>query len=169
MTQSVELLLDDATEQLVRQRWERLADAGLPSMADHAGESNRPHVTLAVAQRMPADGEERLHGLVEHLPLTITLGGLVVFGAGRNRVLAWLVVPENRLLAVQAEAAAMMPDPVRHLLPGSWTPHVTLARRIAVERLGEAVEVLADLPEITSVCGRIRRWDSDARRTWVLD
>ena len=49
MVQSVELLLDDRLDQAVREEWARLLDVGLASQARNRSESNRPHITLAVA------------------------------------------------------------------------------------------------------------------------
>jgi len=39
VAQSVELLLDEASDSLVRDQWARLAAAGLPSQARHLGAS----------------------------------------------------------------------------------------------------------------------------------
>ena len=50
MVQSVELLLDPDTEAAVRSSWDALAAVDLPSLASNTAESNRPHVTLAVAE-----------------------------------------------------------------------------------------------------------------------
>lgn len=169
VTQSVELLLDDAAERTVLERWRRLQDAGLPSMARHTGATNRPHITLGVADAVPARTETELRSLVPHLPVTVTLGGLVVFGNGRERVLAWLVVPSAALLELHARTAALWPSGARHLRPGAWTPHVTLARHLPLEQLGEVLTALGELPELGATGRSLRRWDSDARRAWVLD
>ncbi|MFI7586570.1 2'-5' RNA ligase family protein [Spongisporangium articulatum] len=168
MTQSVELLLGDEAEAAVRERWRRLAEARLPSMAHHQGETNRPHVTLAVADTLDEATETRLSALTGWLPLTVTLGGLIAFGSARQRVLALLVVPTVGLLELQRAAAELMPAPVQHLTADRWTPHVTLARRVKVEELGAAAQAVGDLPELTTTCPAVRRWDSDARRTWLL-
>ena len=54
MTQSVELLLDEGLDALVRSDWDALAVAGLPSQGRHRSASNRPHVTLAAMKAVDA-------------------------------------------------------------------------------------------------------------------
>ena len=43
---ALELIPDAAGESAVRRDWQALRDAGLPSMLDHTGASNTPHVTV---------------------------------------------------------------------------------------------------------------------------
>ena len=52
MVHSVELLFDAGTESAVRGIWDDLMAAGVRSQAAHKSPSNRPHVTLTVADRM---------------------------------------------------------------------------------------------------------------------
>ncbi len=172
--QSAELLLDPATDAAVRAEWAALSAAGLPSQADHRGETNAPHVSVVVADRFPPAGEEALLATIEALPLSLRLGAPVVFG-GRRLVLARLVVVDRPLLDLHAavgDALAGASDRSPHTAPGRWVPHVTLARGIPADALATALEVLggkggavADLDGQASV---LRRWDSEARRAWVV-
>jgi 2'-5' RNA ligase len=173
MVQSLELLLDDETDQAVRAQWAALAAAGLPSQARHPGESNRPHVTLAVASSVPDLVEGRLGVVAGGVPLGVRLGGLLCFGArgGSRQVLSRLVVPTAELLALQATAAALfadLPGSPANLAAGAWTPHVTLARNLPTERLGEAVAVLGHVDDLRGTAEAVRRWDSDSRTTWLV-
>jgi hypothetical protein len=43
------MYFDDRADAAVRQLWQRLTDAGLPSMATRTHRRHRPHVSLAVA------------------------------------------------------------------------------------------------------------------------
>ena len=52
MVQSIELLLDDDGDAALRASWAALADAGLPSLADHTGR----HEPAARDRRGDADG-----------------------------------------------------------------------------------------------------------------
>lgn len=177
MVQSVELLPDPAVDAWVRDQWRALADAGLPSLTHHQGATNRPHVTLAVAQSVGADLEARLDDALGRRPdAVVRLGGLVVFGPqGRDGrcVLARLVVPSGPLLALQARVAAAWEDADGvpwTTRPGAWTPHVTLAMRLTPEEVGRAVSVVggpapADDPGPPA---GVRRWDGTARREWWL-
>ena len=177
MVQSVELLLDDGTDACVRAHWERLAAAGLPSQARHAGPTNRPHVTVAVRARLDPGLEPALRAAVRDLPLPLRLGGLTCFGRDRF-VLVRLVVPDVRLLALHAAVASGLgPDPDDvdargNLAPGRWTPHVTLARRLTPEQVGAALGALSGRPggtsDIDGYAVGCRRWDGDARRETSL-
>ena len=171
MVQSVELLLDAGLDAGVRAEWAALADAGLPSQARHTGASNAPHVTLAIAASVPPDVEAAMHGLGGSMPVPLRLGGLLLFGRGERRILVRAVVPSAELLALHARAAALvdlLPGTSHQLVPGAWTPHVTLARGMPVDRLPDALRALGDVGEPAGTAVAVRRWDGDARRTWRL-
>lgn len=161
---SLELVFDDDTDAAVRAEWDALAAADLPSQARHTGASNRPHTTLAVR---PSIGGMDAAPLEALLPVAVTLGAPVLFGGARHRVVARLVVPSAELLALHAAVhrAAGMGEDLDHTLPGAWTPHVTLARRVPVERVGEALTALAEhgAGDIAGHAVGIRRWDAQAR------
>lgn len=108
MVQSIELTLDDAVEARIRLAWRALADAGLPSLADHQGLSNRPHITVAVAAR-GLDNAAELAGAVVRgwdlggRGLAATIGAPILFGGHRGRwVLARQVVASRPLLTLHA-------------------------------------------------------------------
>ena len=177
MTQTVELLLDEATENAVRAHWSVLAAAGLPSQARHTAPSNRPHVTL-VAQDEIADAAEP--GLVEalaDLPIPVRLGALTCFGRGPF-ILVRPLVADIALLRLQqrVQEAAGEPRPPSPLMrPGHWVPHVTLARRMSADQVGLALTVLSGIPEGSggsvdqqSYAVSARRWDGTAKREWPL-
>ena len=166
MAHSVELLLDAETDAALRGAWDALAQAALPSQARHTGVSNRPHVTLAVADAIAADVDDSLTALAGRLPLDCTIGAPLLFGAGRF-TLARLVVPSAELLALQERVHQiclphMSPGPAPHTHPGRWTPHTTLARRISAAQLGEAFAVLPG-GELSGRFVALRRWDGDQR------
>ena len=50
-----------------------------------------------------------------------------------------------------------------HFAPGRWSPHVTLARRVAVEQLGGVVQALGPVDDLEAVVRSCRRWDGDAK------
>ncbi|WP_099023077.1 2'-5' RNA ligase family protein [Mycolicibacterium palauense] len=170
MVHSVELLFDERTEAQVRRMWSALDDAGLPSQARHRSASNRPHVTVMVAERLGAAVDEELAALpdlADALPLECTVGAPLVFGGGRL-VLARLIVPTEALLALQRRVfevcAPHLHEVLPHAGPGHWTPHVTLGRRIRSTDLPAALEALAELRgDLTGRFSGLRRWDGDAR------
>ena len=134
MVHSVELLFDSDTEATVRRIWDDLTNAGVRSQASNNATSNRPHVTLAVAEHMDDAVNDALRPMLGLLPLACTIGAPMLFGRGPF-TLVRLMVPSPELLALHArvhEACLphMSPGPLPHADPGQWTPHVTLARRV---------------------------------------
>lgn len=172
MTQSVEIVLDPVSEDLLRQEWDRLADAGLPSARRGVpSPSHRPHLTLVAVDRLPAGAEEALAEAVAGVSLTVQLGSVLLFGPHRDRfVLVRGVVASPALLELQqrvATAAGAGEHPQFGV--GRWTPHVTLAPRVARSQLPEVLGVLGEgsAGRWAEVC-RVRRWDSERRREWWL-
>ncbi len=168
--QSVELLLDAVTDATVRRHWQALSDAGLPSQGDIPEQTNRPHVTLGVAQHFPGTVERELPALAASLPVPVSLGALIVFGS-RRYIVARQVVVTAELLALQAAAANLIEryfPLLDHLAPGHWTPHVTLARRLDPEQVGRALTALGVMDEMAGSSDRLRRWDGQARAEWLL-
>lgn len=161
---SLELVFDEEAESAIRREWRLLHDAGLPSQAQHTGASNRPHTTLLVRTALPEIDAERLDRV---LPVAVTLGAPVLFGVSRTRVLARSVVPSGELLALHAAVHGLAGpgDDAPHTMPGEWTPHVTLARRVPVGRIGEAVDALGagGGEPIRAWALGIRRWDAETR------
>lgn len=169
MAHSVELLFDSAAEDAIRRQWAALVEAGLPSQAQHRSPTNRPHVTLTVAERIDPAVDVALRAPAALLPLACRIGAPVVFGR-RTLVLARLIVPDAGLLRVHESVDAIcgphMPSgPFPHARPGQWTPHVTLARRLAPTDLAAALDaVCADAADGTAgTFAGLRRWDGDAR------
>lgn len=170
MTQTIEMTLDDALDDAVRAEWDLLAAAGLPSQALHLGLTNAPHVTLGVASALDASTTRRLADVA--LPDEVRLGGLLVFRGRRSAVVSRAVIPSAALLSTHAEVDAAMadaPDRPDLTLPGRWTPHVTLARRLDDAQLAHALDLLARVPrELVGAPAALRHWDSDAKAVHVL-
>ncbi|MGV0699976.1 2'-5' RNA ligase family protein [Mycolicibacter sinensis] len=165
MVHSIELVFDTDTETAIRRIWSDLADAGVPSQAP----AGRPHVTLAVAQRIDPQVDDALTTVLERLPLECVLGATVIFGRSHG-VLARLVVPTVELLELHAQtyrvcAPHLIPGPMPNVVPGRWTAHVTLARRVGPAQLGRAQRI-AGRGEITGRFVGLRRWDGDSRTAY---
>jgi 2'-5' RNA ligase len=158
---SLELLLDPILESHIRAGWQALKSAGLSSLGAHEAPSNRPHITLVVR---PSLSSAVLSAAVT-LPLPVTLGGIILFGDGDRRVLARSVVPTPALLDLHASLHAALGDDGRdapHTRPGDWTPHITLARRLRLESLPQALRLLDEVasPQTDASAVALRRWDS---------
>ena len=168
MVHSIELVFDPDTEAAIRHIWEDLAAAGIPSQAP----ASRPHVTLAVAERIAAEVDELLGPVSQRLPLGCAIGAPVLFGRA-NVVFARLVVPTSDLLALHAEVHRLclphlLPGPMFNSLPGQWTAHVTLARRVGSAQLGRALRIANRPSQIDGRFAALRRWDGNKRVEYLF-
>jgi 2'-5' RNA ligase len=169
VVQSVELLVGVELESHLRGQWQELTAAGLPSQGRNRAPSNRPHITVGVATAIYPRIDKKLGTVAARLPIPCTLAGPTVF-SHRTDILVRLVEPSAELLELHAELAARMRDcPGRpdNLAPGTWTPHITLARRMNSAQTAQALELLDWTPRQGTFTG-LRRWDGDARREWRL-
>ena len=166
MAHSIELLLDPDSDAVIRTAWSMLAAAGLPSQRHVTSPTNRPHITLLAAQAISADVDDALRDLAALLPLHCVIGASIVF-TGPRMTLARLIVPTAPLLELhRAVYERTVPfvtgEPFAHCRPDSWTPHVTLGRRITAEAIGTAVSA-THAAEVAAQLTGLRRWDGDAR------
>ncbi|MFG3054115.1 2'-5' RNA ligase family protein [Kitasatospora sp. NPDC048239] len=170
---TVELVCDAAFDRAVREVWQRLSDGGVDSLAHNTHAGHRPHLTLAACARMPADAGPRLDELLAGaLPLTVRLSGLVSFGArSRRRVLSWSIVPTVELVLLHQrvwEILAEAEDPGPYYLPGRWSPHIGLTRRLEPGALALAHSVLGRHPDVEGAFGAARSFDSESQQTTWL-
>ena len=157
---SIELTLDDATDAAVRAEWRTLAEHELPSLASHTAASNAPHVTLVAGERL--DPAELPTDTFDLLPLPLRFGAVAVFPAARDRfVLVRTVAVTAELIALHARVAAASAGPVPTSLPGAWTPHVTLARRLTSDQVALALPLLATPDDGTLAAARF--WDGTTK------
>ena len=168
MVHSVELVFDPDTEAAIRHIWDELRDAGIPSQAP----ASRPHATLTVAERIDPEVEPLLRPLVARFPFPCRIGAPLVFGRTKA-VLSRLVVPTTELLDVHSEVHRLclphlQPGPMANALPGQWTAHVTVARRVMPNQLGRAVRIAGKPPEIKGSVVGLRRWDGNSKREYPI-
>jgi 2'-5' RNA ligase len=168
MVHSIELVFDRDTEAAIRRIWEDLAGAGIPSQAP----ASRPHVTLAVAEHIDREVDELLKPVAQRLPLACSVGAPVLFGRA-NVVFARLIVPTSELLALHAEVHRLCrphlePAPMSNSLPGQWTGHVTLARRVGGHQLGRALRIAGRPSQLDGRFAGLRRWDGGKKVEYVI-
>jgi 2'-5' RNA ligase superfamily len=168
MVHSVELIFDPDTETAVRRIWDDLREAGIPSQAP----ASRPHTTLTVAERIDPEVDTLLASLLTRFPFTCRLGAPLFFGRARA-VLARLLVPTIELLDVHAQVHRMClphlhPGPMPNALPGEWTAHVTMARRVVPTQMGRAVRIAGKPSEIAGSVIGLRRWDGNAKSEYLI-
>jgi 2'-5' RNA ligase len=148
MAHALELFFDPNSEAEIKRVWDRLEAAGLPSLATRTHRRHRPHVTLAVAERIEAtrlqNGRDRL--VATHLDLT--LHSPAVFQ--RSGVLYLSVVPTLALLRLHQQVHAALQDslvaPWGAYSVGAWVPHCTLAQGLTRQQLARGIDLLHDQP-----------------------
>lgn len=167
---SIELTFDLHTEAAFRAEWSVLQEAGLPNLGRHQGQSNRPHLTLAAGPALEPTGAVRavFDSAAAPLPVELRVSGLVLFRAGPGRfVLARPVVMTLALLELHRRVLERAPGAVELTQPDRWTPHVTLARRLNAEQVGQALAVLGEPPAAGS-CVAARFWNGETKSLTAL-
>jgi 2'-5' RNA ligase len=147
------MYFDDQADAEVRRLWQRLSDAGLPSLATRTHRRHRPHVSLAVAESLAeADPAPLRSVLTSPLP-ELSLYTLSTF-PGTAGVLFLGVQVTAELLAFHARLhTALAGQPIRHwayYLPGSWIPHCALAEGLDGSQASRAFGLLADYSPIAA-------------------
>lgn len=150
MAHALELFFDPDSEAEIRSVWDRLEAARLPSLATRTHRRHRPHVTLAVAERIEIarlqEGRDRL--AASHL--NVTLHSPAVFQ--RSGVLYLSVVPTLALLRLHQQVHAALADslvaPWGTYSVGTWVPHCTLAQGLTREQLARGIDLLHDQPVV---------------------
>jgi hypothetical protein len=164
---SVELLLDAESETSVREDWDRLLVAGLPSSGRNPAPSNRPHVTLAVRDTLEPAAFANVAGL---LPIPLELAGIVLLGHPGRYILARHVVVSSALLNCHRVVSTLAgrPEP-RYLNTGvdRWTPHVTVARGLTAARLADALRTIRG-PNTRGQATGLRVWNAEERVVTAL-
>jgi hypothetical protein len=168
MVHSVELVFDPDTEAAIRRIWDELRDLGIPSQAP----ASRPHVTLVVAERIDAEVDAALASLADRFPMPCRVGAPLLFGRSQL-ILTRLIVPTADLLAVHADVyklslSHMDPRPMANSVPGQWTGHTTLARRLHGNQLGRALRIAGRPSEIEGSITGLRRWDGKAKQEYPI-
>ncbi|MGW7493099.1 2'-5' RNA ligase family protein, partial [Streptomyces luteogriseus] len=163
---TVELLLDEAAEQAVREAWRRLADAGLPSQARHRSPTNSPHLTLAACPELTAPIRWELAEVAAALPLPVRCTGVVRFERPTS-VLAWALDLDPPLAGLhrrvwEAVASDSPPETLNPFHePGRWAPHITLGRtRRAGAFAGRRVPALLPAPPGSNTPNTLTSYDT---------
>jgi len=157
---SVCLLLDERADRSVRALWQRLEDAGVGSLLTHTHGRHRPHLTLAsLLGATPGTLPDLLRGLAtcrDAEPLTLRFDALGIFRRSR----CWLVPEASRTLLDRQEqvaAIAASTDAMLHrnYAAGAWTPHLTLAPRLRLDRLSVVARLAFDILPVDATLGPV--------------
>lgn len=156
MVAALELYLDTDATRRIRVLWDALEQEGVQSLRSLLDSRHRPHVSLAVAERLhPQRVVAALAGLPVAPPLRLSFQHV---GQFVGRVL-WLgPTPSAELLTHQAavyERLVAGGVGVSELYrPGRWVPHCTLSMRVPNRLMAAAVRrCLEMLPLDATVTG----------------
>ena len=148
MNFAVEMFFDPVADERVREVWERIAKAGLPSRLLDLGTT--PHVSLGVcAELEPAAfaGELREFAMSESR-VGARLVSVSTF-ANREGVVFFGLVPTRELLDLHSRFDAMFDRAGRTLWeyyrPGRWVPHCTLTIALDPAQVAAALGVCAEV------------------------
>ncbi|MCF8570692.1 2'-5' RNA ligase family protein [Gordonia sp. HY002] len=172
MAQSIELLIDEEAQARVRDVWGALDAIGLRTPASVHWSTARPHCTLLAGSAIDESGAAHsgMAAVAQRLPFSVLLGAPVVFSSRSTFTIAASVVPSADLVSVHAAAYRLCSDAVidlgSHCAPGSWTPHVTMARRVPASAIAEAVACVGE--PITARVSAIRLWNGETKTETVV-
>lgn len=146
---AIELFLDADAEARIREIWERIAQAGLPSRLLDMGHT--PHVSLGVCANLdPAAFAERLSDFALREPkLHATLVSLGTF-ANRQGVVFFGLITTRELIDLHVRFDALFcsaaRDPWEYYRPGRWVPHCTLTTALDPTQVAAALRICAEVP-----------------------
>jgi 2'-5' RNA ligase len=170
MSLSVCLLLDDAADRAVRSLWQRLEDAGIPTLLTHTHGRHLPHLTFASLLAYDLDEvRAALTALPSREPATLHLDALGMFRRSR----CWLAPAASGELVArqQAVVAALAADGVdlhRNYRADSWMPHLTLAPRLHIDDLPVVARHTFEILPLTATLARAALVDTSTGQLYEL-
>lgn len=172
MAHALEFSFDDEADAAVRELWQRLEQAGIPSLATRTHGRHRPHVTFAMAGAISPPTRRVLAGELEMLSLpALWLYTLGTFPTTENGLLLAAVV-DAELLAVHSAVHDVLAKKVRqpsaYYLPGSWVPHCTLAHGVDDDQLAAGFAALHPVKPIRASVREIGVTDTRTGEVDVL-
>jgi 2'-5' RNA ligase len=149
MNFAIELCLDEHADARIREIWERIERAGLPSRLLEYGHA--PHVSLGVCAELDAKAfakrlaefaarEPRLHATLVSLGTFSNRQGVVFLGLINTRELLDLHARFDAIFA------PVVRDPWEYYRPGRWVPHCTLTTALDPSQVAAALRVCAEVP-----------------------
>jgi hypothetical protein len=147
------MYFDESADAAIRRLWQRLADAGLPSLAVRTHRRHRPHVSLTVAESLAAADLAPLRPVLAAHPPVLHLHVLGTFPGSEGALFLGVTVTADLLAFHAAVHAALAGQPVEHwpyYLPGNWVPHCTLAEGLDEAQAAGAFGLLLGYEPITA-------------------
>jgi 2'-5' RNA ligase superfamily len=165
------LLFDRRSERAVRALWDRLEQAGVPSLRSHTHGKHVPHVSYAVLRTWDQhDVTTALAGLDDSAPVDLQFDGLGIFRRGRTWLVSGVstdfVARQQRVVdAVTATGAELH----KHYVPGTWLPHCSLAPRATLAQLPAVAAAVLDVLPLLATLDRAALVNSATGKISPLD
>jgi 2'-5' RNA ligase len=162
MALAICLLPDGPVDDAVRRLWERLEEAGVPSLATHTHRRHAPHLSYVALRSWDLEAVvAALDAVPERPPVRLHLDALGIFRRSR----CWLVPALAPDLAARQQAVvdavvATGADLHKHYRPGDWTPHLTLAPRLRLQDLPVVARLVNDVLPLTGTASRVALVDT---------
>ena len=158
MAYGIGLVFDHQTEAHIREVWCRLASQGFATPLARSG--CLPHVSLILSETLHVDEVARdLEGFGPSLCQLEVRFSYVGLFTEPETVLFYGLTPTDRLLRLHAEVERTYrrwgPTIMARTQSGVWVPHCTLAGRVEVSRLSEAITAAAT-PTLPWVATQVR-------------
>lgn len=141
---SIELFFDPSGDERVRELWQRIQAAGLPSPLLARG--HVPHVSLAVCEELDpiAFAAELARFAAAESPLVLSLVSVSTFATAEG-VLFLAAVKTRALLELHERCwrifAAHARKPWDYYRPERWVPHCTLSMGLDPAQLAAALQI----------------------------
>jgi hypothetical protein len=136
---------DSTTSRRIRDLWDTLEAAGVPSIATHTHGLHQPHVSLVVAGHLPVNASLEAVMAAPRKPIRLLIEATGVFPGG---FLHLACVANHSLLDEQRRVhelvRPLVVDPWPHFEPGDWTPHITVGWELTTRQLAQALPMVLD-------------------------
>lgn len=146
MAQALECYFDGEADTAVRGLWQRLEQAGVPSLATRTHGRHRPHVSFALGGAIPPAARRDLATDLRRLAMpSLWLYTLGTFPTSENALFLGAVADTELLavhVAVHDTLARRVRDPWAYYLPGAWVPHCALAQDVTPTQLAAGFAAL---------------------------
>lgn len=170
MALAVCLLFDARSEHAIRQLWQRLEDAGVPTLLSHTHGRHAPHLSYAVLRSYDLPKVREVIGLLpDEGPMTLHYDAVGMFRRSRT----WLVPSVTSDIARRQERVVEAVESTgadlhQHYRPGVWVPHCTLAPRTTLERLPLVASAVFDMLPLEAVAERAALIDTSTGQQYPL-
>lgn len=170
MALAVCVLPDRPGDRAIRDLWERLEAAGIPTLLSLTHGQHRVHLSYAVALAWDLGRvTDAIVALPAGGPFTLAFHGTLLFPRGRaalaTSVTADVAARQERVAHAVAGTGATLHH---HYEPGQWVPHVSVATRVQRAQLPVVTRLVHDVLPLTVRVVSAALIDSGTGETWPL-